>query len=154
MWDTWVPSLDWQDPWRKTCQPTPIFLPGESPWTEEPGGLQFMGSQRVNTTEQLSTHLSTIDWNKSMQNHPGETCVIHQKDWLVILWKRLWKHRERTVSRTNGGGVHASALLGEKVPAKCLWLLQFYWQEHSQSEHVSRELTCIQPMNFQCFQFP
>ena len=24
-----------------------VFLPGESPWTEEPGGLQFMGLQRV-----------------------------------------------------------------------------------------------------------
>ena len=24
-----------------------IFLPGESPWTEEPGGLQSLGSQRV-----------------------------------------------------------------------------------------------------------
>ena len=23
------------------------FLPGESPWTEEPGGLQSMGLQRV-----------------------------------------------------------------------------------------------------------
>ena len=27
--------------------PTPGFLPGESPWTEEPGGLQSTGSQRV-----------------------------------------------------------------------------------------------------------
>ena len=26
---------------------TPVFLPGESPWTEKPGGLQSMGSQRV-----------------------------------------------------------------------------------------------------------
>ena len=25
----------------------PVFLPGESPWTEEPGGLQSMGSKRV-----------------------------------------------------------------------------------------------------------
>ena len=25
----------------------PVFLPGESPWTEEPGGLQPMGLQRV-----------------------------------------------------------------------------------------------------------
>ena len=25
---------------------TPVFLPGESPWTEEPGRLQSMGSQR------------------------------------------------------------------------------------------------------------
>ena len=23
--------------------PTPVFLPGESPWTEEPGGLQSIG---------------------------------------------------------------------------------------------------------------
>ena len=27
--------------------PTPVLLPGESPQTEEPGGLQSMGSQRV-----------------------------------------------------------------------------------------------------------
>ena len=27
--------------------PPHVFLPGESPWTEEPGGLQSMGSQRV-----------------------------------------------------------------------------------------------------------
>ena len=26
---------------------TPVFLPGESPCTEEPGGLQPIGSQRV-----------------------------------------------------------------------------------------------------------
>ena len=34
-------------PWRNVWQPTPVFLPGESPWTEEPGGLQSMGLQRV-----------------------------------------------------------------------------------------------------------
>ena len=34
-------------PWRRARQPTPVFLPGESPWTEEPGGRQHMGSQRV-----------------------------------------------------------------------------------------------------------
>ena len=27
--------------------PTPVFLPRESPWTEETAGLQSMGSQRV-----------------------------------------------------------------------------------------------------------
>ena len=30
---------------------TPVFLPGESPWTEEPGGLQSTGSQLSETTE-------------------------------------------------------------------------------------------------------
>ena len=31
----------------RAWQPTPVFLPGESLWTEEPGGLKSMGSQRV-----------------------------------------------------------------------------------------------------------
>ena len=34
-------------PWRRARQPTPVLLPRESPWTEEPGRLQSMGSQRV-----------------------------------------------------------------------------------------------------------
>ena len=34
-------------PRRRAWQPTPVFLPGESPWTEEPGGLQCIGSQRI-----------------------------------------------------------------------------------------------------------
>ena len=34
-------------PWRRAWQPTPVFLPGESHWTEEPGGLHSMGSQRI-----------------------------------------------------------------------------------------------------------
>jgi len=39
--DPWVRKI----PWRRARQPTPAFLPGES--TEEPGGLQSMGLQRV-----------------------------------------------------------------------------------------------------------
>ena len=36
-----------KNPWRSTWQPIPVFLPGDSLWTEEPGVLQSMGSQRV-----------------------------------------------------------------------------------------------------------
>ena len=32
-----------EDPLGEGMQPTPVFLPGESPWKEEPGGLQSMG---------------------------------------------------------------------------------------------------------------
>ena len=39
----WVRKI----PWRRAWQPTPLFLPGEILWTEEPGGLQSRGSQRV-----------------------------------------------------------------------------------------------------------
>ena len=47
MQGTWVRSLGWEIPWRRARQPTPVFLPGEYTWTEEPGGLQFLGSQIV-----------------------------------------------------------------------------------------------------------
>ena len=40
-------SLVRKIPWRRVRQPNPVFLPGEYPWTEEPGGLQSIGSQRV-----------------------------------------------------------------------------------------------------------
>ena len=33
--DPWVGKI----PWRRARQPTLVFLPGESPWTEEPGKL-------------------------------------------------------------------------------------------------------------------
>ena len=41
--DPWVGKI----PWRRKWQPTPVCLPGESPWTEEPGGLWFIRWQRV-----------------------------------------------------------------------------------------------------------
>ena len=33
--------------WTIVAMPNPVFLPGESPWTEKPGGLQSIGSQRI-----------------------------------------------------------------------------------------------------------
>ena len=41
-----IPELG-RFPWRRAWQPTLVFLPVESPWTEEPGRLYSMGSQRV-----------------------------------------------------------------------------------------------------------
>ena len=47
MWEMWVQPLGWEDPLKRAWQPIPVYLPGEFPWTEEPGGLQSMGSQSV-----------------------------------------------------------------------------------------------------------
>ena len=46
MWETWVQSLGLEDPLKESMT-TLVFLPGESPWTEEPSGLQSVGSQKV-----------------------------------------------------------------------------------------------------------
>ena len=45
MQETWVPSLGWEDPLEKEKATHSSILAWEIPWTEEPGGLQCMGSQ-------------------------------------------------------------------------------------------------------------
>ena len=43
-----IRSLGWEDPLEKgMATQTPVSWPGESGWTEESGGLQSMGSQKV-----------------------------------------------------------------------------------------------------------
>ena len=47
MQETWVLSLAWEDPLEKGMATRSNILAWRIPWTEEPGGLQSMGSQRV-----------------------------------------------------------------------------------------------------------
>ena len=51
MQETWVRSLDWEDSLEKEMATHSGILPWEIPWTEDPGGLQSMGSQESDTTE-------------------------------------------------------------------------------------------------------
>ena len=46
MWETWVQFLGWEDPLEKELAIHSSLLAWEIPWTEEPGGLQFMESQK------------------------------------------------------------------------------------------------------------
>ena len=88
MWENWVWSLGWEDAWRKARQPTPVFLPGESPLTQEPGELQSMALQRVGhdwVTKHKTTQLhKPIRSNTSLFNNPQQSnthqCMSpHQK---------------------------------------------------------------------------
>ena len=58
--DPWVGKI----PWRRAWQPTPVFLPGESPWAEEHGGLQSTGSERVrhHWIDLSGTHVEGMSW--------------------------------------------------------------------------------------------
>ena len=47
MWETWVQSLDWEDPLKKGMATHSSILAWRIPWTKEPGGLQPIDSQRV-----------------------------------------------------------------------------------------------------------
>ena len=47
MQETRVQSLGQEDPLEKEMATHSSILAWETPWTEEPGGLQTMGSQKV-----------------------------------------------------------------------------------------------------------
>ena len=47
MQETWVWSLGWKDPLEEGMAPHISVLAWRIPWTEEPGGLETRGSQRV-----------------------------------------------------------------------------------------------------------
>ena len=49
MWETGLDPWVGKIPWRREWLPTAVFLPRESPWTEDPGGLQSMGVAKSGT---------------------------------------------------------------------------------------------------------
>ena len=69
----------------RAWQPVPVFLPGESLRTEEPGGLQSMDCKEFNMTEQLSTAVKL----EKKKNTDRDFCI-----WLTVeqvIWQRLTK---------------------------------------------------------------
>ena len=57
MQETWVQSLDWEDLLEKEMATHASTLAWKIPWTEEPGRLQSMGSQRVGQDRATSLSL-------------------------------------------------------------------------------------------------
>ena len=47
LWETWVQSLCQKEPLEKEMATHSSGLAWKIPWTEEPGGLQSLGPQRV-----------------------------------------------------------------------------------------------------------
>ena len=54
MQETWVQSLGWEGPLANGMATHSSILAWRILWTEEPGGLQSMGSERVDMTERLT----------------------------------------------------------------------------------------------------
>ena len=51
MWETWVRSLDWEDPLEKEMATYSSILAWKIPWMEEPGRLSPQGCKELDTTE-------------------------------------------------------------------------------------------------------
>ena len=64
-------------------QRTPVFLPGESPWTEEPGGLHSMGLQRVGH-DWATKHIEHLKLKEFETTVGAEKSLWHSP---VSMWK-------------------------------------------------------------------
>ena len=72
MQKTWVRSLGWEDPQEEGMATHSSVLARKIPRTEEPGGLQSIGSQRVRQLKQLSTQdiqLELALFHRNLEGH-------------------------------------------------------------------------------------
>ena len=60
MQETWVRSLGWEDPLEKGTTTHSSILAWEILWTEEPGGLQSIGSHRVGLKQLTHSNCSRV----------------------------------------------------------------------------------------------
>ena len=56
--ETRVPTLDWEDPWRRKCQPTLVFLPGKFHGERSLEGHSPWGHKELDTNERLTLSFS------------------------------------------------------------------------------------------------
>ena len=74
---TWVWPLGWEDPLEKGMATHSSILAWRNPWTEEPGRLQSMGSQRVKH-EQMKGADDVLKWVKI------PALVLNVETWWII----------------------------------------------------------------------
>ena len=94
-----IPGLG-RSPGGGKCQPTPVFLPGKIPWTEEPCGLQSKGSQRA-VHDWASKHTHTYTIFISPQYNSDSEFENHQNNLNYSNWPKLNYHIIKAYSILN-----------------------------------------------------
>ena len=62
VWENWLQSVGWEDPLEKGMATHSSVPAWKIPWTEDPGRLQSMGSQRVRHDWVAATHSLFTSW--------------------------------------------------------------------------------------------
>ena len=92
--ETWVWSLGWEDPLEKEMTTHSSILAWRIPWTEKPGRLHPMGSQRVG--HDWITNTFTLNFSLKLQHSIKIIFIIWQKEgkvykfYLLIILYQLW----------------------------------------------------------------
>ena len=69
--EMWVLSLGQEDALKEEVATHSSLLVWDIPWTEEPGGLQSVGPQRVNTTQRLNHRQQLLNVVTSLSAENG-----------------------------------------------------------------------------------
>ena len=109
MRETWVRSLGREDPLEKGMATHSSILAWRIPWTEEPGRLQSMGSQRVGhdwATSLSFTFMSYIGlprWLSVKRTHlPVQEMQIWTLGWENLLEKAMATHSSILAWKSHG----------------------------------------------------
>ena len=73
--ETWLGSWVGKIPWKRACQPTPVFLPGESHGLRILAGYSPKGYKESDTTEQLSMCMSMHTHTHPVRIRSVATCL-------------------------------------------------------------------------------
>ena len=119
MWETRVRSLGWEEPLEKEMVTHSSILAWRLPWTEKPGRLQSMGSQRVRH-----------DWATSHHLHLWSTEVTL---WLTAKAKNAGPHPYSTnltmAANTSFEAVFTAGLLMKRICynaiTHCSWINKY-----------------------------
>ena len=95
VWETWVWSLGREDPLEEGMASHCSILAWRIPWTEEPGGLQSTGSQRV-----------------------GHSWEINYQHWVTAMCQQLCLFIHITLTTSND-----IALRGNRISLQLIWVL-------------------------------
>ena len=68
----WVQSLGWEDPLEEGMVIHSSVLAWRIPWTEEPGGLQSIGSQRESDTTEVTQHKGKVKGKQNGKTGKGK----------------------------------------------------------------------------------
>ena len=91
MWETQIPSLSWEDPPEKGMATHSNIPAWRIPWTEKPGGLQPMASQRVRHDWVTNSELNWMTFRGIKCKKREDICVSDS------LYEKLTQHYNPTI---------------------------------------------------------
>ena len=113
--ETWVPSLNQEDPLDKGMATHSSILARRIPWTEELGGLQSMGSQRVR--HDGATNTFTFNPQAALRlDAEAESRKERAGTSLAVQWLRLYTPNAQGMGSIPGWGTRVphAAWCGQK----------------------------------------